>query len=315
MPTLQIGGTPISALTLGTVQLGIPYGIANTSGKPDKANAFRILEAATKGGVTGFDTAGSYGDAEVLLGEFFANRPDKPVLVSKMTLPLETGLSAAEIERLMDEKTESTLRRLQIGQLPVMLLHNPDVLLQHGETITRRLRKLQRDGLVAKAGVSIDGHSDEQYEQLWRIIKDDVYEALQIPLNVLDHRLIRQGAIREFAAAGKIVFARSVFLQGLLLMDEETVAERVPGAIAPLRTLRSLAEREGFTVAEAAISFVRDMPEIASLVIGAETDGQLNDTIKLMSGPAIGEELRAGIMRELGGIPASVLNPVRWPKR
>jgi aryl-alcohol dehydrogenase-like predicted oxidoreductase len=147
------------------------------------------------------------------------------------------------------------------------------------------------------------------------IINEDIYEALQIPLNVLDHRLIRSGAIREFAAAGKILFARSVFLQGLLMMDENKIAEKVPEALAHVRTIRSLAEEEGVSLAELAISFVRDMPEIASLVIGAETVEQLNDNVKLMSCPQISEAARNKIHRLLGDIPASVVNPKKWVKR
>lgn len=40
MKTKTIKGVPISALSLGTVQLGLNYGANNSSGKPDEATAF-----------------------------------------------------------------------------------------------------------------------------------------------------------------------------------------------------------------------------------------------------------------------------------
>jgi hypothetical protein len=39
----KVNGLNISKLTLGTVQLGMEYGIANKSGKPDMKKAFKIL--------------------------------------------------------------------------------------------------------------------------------------------------------------------------------------------------------------------------------------------------------------------------------
>jgi len=41
-------------LILGTVQLGMPYGIANTSGQPDHATARALVKAALDNGIRHF---------------------------------------------------------------------------------------------------------------------------------------------------------------------------------------------------------------------------------------------------------------------
>jgi len=61
----------ISQLTLGTVQLGLQYGIANKDGKPTAENAQSLLQTALNLGINSFDTAASYGNCENLIGDSF----------------------------------------------------------------------------------------------------------------------------------------------------------------------------------------------------------------------------------------------------
>ena len=50
---------------LGTAQLGLAYGVANTTGRPDFHQAVRLIAAAAEGGVNCFDTAAAYGDMRI----------------------------------------------------------------------------------------------------------------------------------------------------------------------------------------------------------------------------------------------------------
>lgn len=67
-------GYKISELTLGTVQLGIPYGINNKYGMPTFSQSEEILQTAIDHGVVSFDTAKGYGKSEAVLGQFFAEK-------------------------------------------------------------------------------------------------------------------------------------------------------------------------------------------------------------------------------------------------
>ena len=46
----RFGEHEISALVLGTVQFGLNYGVANTTGKPSQATVNRMLAAAFEAG-------------------------------------------------------------------------------------------------------------------------------------------------------------------------------------------------------------------------------------------------------------------------
>lgn len=57
-------------MILGTVQLGIDYGINNELGKPSAKDTYEILDYAFKNGVKYLDTASAYGNSEEIIGRY-----------------------------------------------------------------------------------------------------------------------------------------------------------------------------------------------------------------------------------------------------
>jgi len=314
MQQVNVNGLSLSRLALGTVQLGTPYGIANKCGKPDEQASHSILRTAMESGIRCFDTAGAYGDSEAVLGSYFADKP-KPVIVSKIILPFDAHLSAAAMEKEIRRLVELSLEKLKMECIPIMMLHHPDVLALHPETIPAVLRKLIVEGLIGKTGVSFGADIEVQFRSLWPIVNNDLFEAVQVPLNLLDQRLLRNGGLKRLQESHKIVFARSIFMQGLLLMTDEELPDYLLGAAKPLAKLRSLAEREGMSVAQMAVSFVLGMDAVHSLVIGAETAGQVEENVRLLNGgPMLREEAAAIILGRLGPIPERIVNTLLWEK-
>ena len=70
MQYVKKDGMCISKFSLGTVQLGMNYGLGEFATKPSKSEAFRILNRAVELGVNTFDTANDYGDSEQLIGQW-----------------------------------------------------------------------------------------------------------------------------------------------------------------------------------------------------------------------------------------------------
>ncbi len=54
----------LSKISLGTVQFGMDYGIANVRGKVDKEEVFKIMDLASSKKIGFLDTAYSYGESE-----------------------------------------------------------------------------------------------------------------------------------------------------------------------------------------------------------------------------------------------------------
>lgn len=304
------GAAVPSQLTLGTVQLGMPYGIGNRSGMPSERESFELLQEAWDGGIASYDTAAVYGRSEEVLGRFFADK--RSMLVTKISVEPGPGDDAERIAQQMRERIENSLTRLKLSRIPIVLLHNPDVMELWGDAVTAGFRTMVQEGLIGRAGISIAHNTKEEYRVLLKYLQGDVYEVVQLPMNVLDHRPIRNGILEMLRESGKIVFVRSVFLQGLIYISEEELAARLPEAVEPVAALRALSEAYGVPLAQTAVSFVRDMPGVASLVVGAETKEQVRDNLALIDGPALPEELRERLLARLANVPNRVLTPGMW---
>lgn len=308
----QAGVAPISKLTLGTAQLGLKgYGIANAA---EEVDADRMLAECEKAGVRAFDTAPEYGNSERRLGDYFGKRdaPAERTVMSKVKLPAGSAMSEREIEAYMYESVSASLERLRLPRLSVLKLHDPDALGHYGNAVTRTMRRMKEEGLIGAGGLSLTGHTAEQYAALADQIRDDVYSVVQIPFNVFDHRLLRIGAIERMREAGKTIVARSVFLQGLFALEPALLPRGLAAAEPLLTSLRKMADEEGISVLQLAFSFVRDYPGIDSLIVGMERPEQLEANIGLLNGPPISERGAAEIGKLFGEVPEELLIPGRW---
>lgn len=323
----------ISKLTLGTVQLGMDYGIANKSGKPSINEALEILEITVKNGINSFDTASLYGNSEEVLGRFFKNvetqkiaeeknsekKNDQPLVTTKFKIISEddvasakisddisanistvtsSSISDADIEKQIYQWVEYSLERLKIKKIPIYLLHNAKDMIKYGKIVPETLKKLKKEGLIDKAGVSV--YHPEEVEEM---LKYDIYEAVQLPMNILDQRMINKGIIQKLKEKNIIVFVRSVFLQGLFFLDPVNLPPKVQIAREPLLLLRKLAEKEGMSIAQLAIAYIRDIDGVCSLVLGVETSEQIAENIRLINTPAISEKTRYEIETSFRAVP------------
>ena len=101
-------------LALGTAQLGMPYGIANRTGKPDLAAARSIVDTAWDAGIRYFDTAQAYGDSESVLGQALENRD--AAIITKLPPKLEN----------VSQHLRESLRRLGRATIWGVLLHREE---------------------------------------------------------------------------------------------------------------------------------------------------------------------------------------------
>jgi aryl-alcohol dehydrogenase-like predicted oxidoreductase len=306
----KIKGLTISKYTLGTVQLGMSYGIANKSGQPDMKKSFDILETAIKLGINAIDMASDYGTAEEVVGKYFLTvkkDDDTPLLITKFTIHHADNLTDDDIEMQVRIFVEDAIKRLQIKKLPIFLLHRVEDMYLHGESISKALRKLINEGLIGKAGVSVYSGSDVE-----KMLEDDLYEVVQVPMNIIDHRLVKRGIIEKLRQKGIIVFVRSVFLQGLFFLNPDELAPNMKDAREPLLQLRQLAKEEKIPVAQLALSYIRDMDGITSLVIGAEEPEQVRSNVELINTPKLSANIRNKIDDMFLNVPNHVLNPSVW---
>lgn len=291
----------LSRLSLGTVQLGMEYGIANTTGKPDLASCRTIVAAALAGGITTFDTAPSYGDSERMLGACLGDGAG--IVISKLPrLDWSAGRAAAVAG--IRTSIAASLANLRRPRLDGYLFHSFADLGREDRAALSELERLRDEGLVGSLGASV--YTPEEADACLAI---GALELVQVPFNIADRRLIDCGFLRRSRAAGMTVIARSVFLKGLL------VAADLPAELReaePFRAqARRLAEESGLGIAELCLRYVLGVEGIDSVLIGVETLEQLRENLAMAARGPLPRAIAERIER-LPSLPAWILHPRNW---
>lgn len=292
-------------LALGTAQLGLDYGIANKSGKPPKEEALAILRYAHSMGVDYLDTAPEYGDSERIIGIFLKQHrhlKDKlPNIITK--LPKLSPLTT--VESIIRKKVETSLNNLEIDKLHVYLLHHPGDIESYHSSVLTTLLQLKKEGLIQKIGVSVYTPDDVK-----KVLEIDYFEAIQVPLNVLDHRLLSSGLLDKLANSNITVFARSVYLQGLILQKPENVP--ISAAVEPLKLLNQLCSSINISPEELSMRFVKGLPDVHRVIVGCETMEQLEKNIQLCQLPSLDTQIIEKIRSYFDTVPEEVIDPRKW---
>ncbi|RXE55083.1 aldo/keto reductase [Methanoculleus taiwanensis] len=285
-----------SRIALGTVQFGLPYGVANTSGQVNPGEAAAILQQARAAGIDTLDTAIAYGESEQRLGEIGVEAWH---VVSKLPAMPER---CTNVNTWVQEAVACSLERLKIDSLYGLLLHRSEQLLEpSGEELYSALVDLKEQGMVKKIGVSI--YNPEELDLLWPDFRLDLVQA---PFNILDRRIQTSGWLTRMHRAGTEVHARSAFLQGLLLMETDRRPEKFNRWKLLWEQWDNWLSRQGLTPVQACLGFVLSQPEIDRVVVGVDNRRQL-------------QEILAATEADLPAPPATLMiedtdliNPSRW---
>ena len=291
-------GKKITAMSLGTVQLGMNYGIANEGGQPKEEQSFEMLKAALESGITSLDTARAYGNSEEVLGKFFKTlKGDMPFITTKV-IDI-TGETESEVEKSVVSCIETSLEKLGLPKVNCVMLHQADSLVKSGDYVAKAM-----EGLVKRGYTDIVGASVYTGEELENMFKYDVYTATQIPMSIFDQRLIASGMTDKLADRGITVFVRSVFLQGLFFLDPDKITDPIllEHAAPKIRLLRECAEHEGMSIAELAISYMRDVRGVTSLVLGADTADQVKANAAYFETKSVSEETADTIKKAFASV-------------
>jgi aryl-alcohol dehydrogenase-like predicted oxidoreductase len=282
---------------LGTAQFGMKYGISNRAGETPADEVGRILEAADRAGVHFLDTAHAYGNSEERLGRF-SDRIRNFQIVTKV--PALRNINPREPRRFLEE----SLARLKREAIYGLLFHDSeDLLSADGESYFRVLADAKRDGLVKKIGIS--AYSQAQIEKVLRSFELDL---VQVPINVLDQRLVRSGFLAEMKKRRIEIHVRSVFLQGLLLMAPEILDPYFEPARSALRAIRSAAEKKGVTLPGVLLGYVKALPEVDRVIVGVNDLSQFQELLGAY------EEQASLDCSQFALDDNSILNPSLWPK-
>lgn len=307
MKVTSCKGVEVSALSLGTVQLGINYGINNDGGKPDRAVAMKILDCALEAGVNALDTAAAYGDSEEVIGQWLKTVPaqKQPLITTKLK-----HLDHSSLENLRADvrrQVENCKERLGLKTIPVLMLHSFEEYDEDRENVTIVFNELKASGDIRFSGISAYAHHD------YGVIAESGFDAVQIPLNIFDWRQDENGGLEKLRQSGMMIFVRSVYLQGLVFKDPAKLPPEMEFCRKTLEKFRMLCDKYSMTPAQLAISFALSVPGVLSLVLGCEKVEQVQQNAQLLdSCVTLTEEQMQEIKALFKDTEDHVLNPGTW---
>ena len=248
-------------LVLGTVQFGMTYGITNVSGPPTLNQVKSILHQAQISGIDFLDTARSYGESEVVLGESAAGNEWK--IVSK----LPAYIKPSEISSTLN----LSLQALKRDSLYGLLLHrSEDFIETGGAKLFAELNNLKLSGIVKKIGFSVYNP-----EILKRIIGDYTIDLVQLPLNVFGQSFLEDELLERLKSKNIEVHVRSPFLQGIALAEISRVPALFSSEIEKLKDFENISQQLKVSKAALALNFLKKNPFVDKIVFGVDSLEQL----------------------------------------
>lgn len=253
-------------LILGTVQMGLPYGINNTMGKVSLENSIEILEYAFEHGIETLDTAEAYGNAHEVIGVFHGKNPSKTFnVITKLPNQINSNIA---------EKVNDYLEDLKVSQLDTLMFHSFSSYQNNIEKFDV-LNTLKSDKKIKNLGVSV--YTNNEIEQ---VLLNDNVDVIQLPFNIFDNVNLRHEVLQKIKAKGKTVHTRSALLQGLFFKDSNDQNNIVQELKSELILLSEISKKDNASISELALSYCLQQDHIDNVLIGVDSLNQLIDNIK-----------------------------------
>jgi aryl-alcohol dehydrogenase-like predicted oxidoreductase len=281
-------------IALGTVQFGVDYGVSNAAGRTPPAEVARILQLAAASGIDTLDTARAYGTAEQVLGDALAAAPHTFRVITK-TQPGAVGTAVAD-------SLGASLAALRLPAVDALLFHRAADL--EGDAGARNwavAEQLRAQGLVQRLGLS--AYTGAEVRAAATRFPLDL---VQLPANLLDQRLLRDGTLAWLAARGVEVHVRSAFLQGLLLMAPGTQPAWFDRVRPQLDRFHARCRDAQLSPLAACLGFLVARPEIARVVVGVNDAAQLRDIV------AAAQPRELPSFDDLAVDDPDIIDPSRW---
>ena len=317
----------------------ISYGNWITHGSQvEEDAALACVRAALDSGITTFDTADVYAGtrAESVLGRALkGERREGLEIFTKVYWPTGPGRNDRGLSRKhIMESIDGSLRRLQTDHVDLYQAHRYDYSTPLEETM-EAFADVVRSGKAHYIGVSEwkasqlrEAHAlarelriplisnQPQYSMLWRVIETEVIPASEeLGIGQIVWSPMAQGVL-----SGKYLPGRPP-PAGSRATDEKSGANFIArflndDVLTRVQRLKPLAEQAGLTMAQLAVAWVLQNPNVASAIVGASRPEQVHDNVK-----AAGVKLDADLLKAIDEIvepvterdPAKTESPAQRP--
>lgn len=299
-------GLPVSALGLGTTEIGYTYGLGPRD-VPDEKTAIDLLQRAVDLGVSFIDTAHSYGLAEERIRKSGIGKKPNIIIATKCCLILDKtdDVEPEAIQKEMREEVEESLRVLDFEILPLVQLHGGSVKIIKSGLIQETMQKLKDEGKVKFVGISVRGE-----EAALAAIDSGFFDTLQIAHSILDQRMTKI-VLPKALEKNVGIINRSVLLKGALTPASKYLVEGLTPLKKKSDEAARIAEEIGTDLPSLAIRFAYSNPAVSTVLVGSNKIKNIENSVKAIeAGPLPSEILEK--LKLLAIDDPMQIDPSKW---
>lgn len=260
------------AVILGTAQLMEGYGQTNFSSLSIEEIS-SIFHYSFQQGILEVDTAPGYGESEKIIGLLDIQHE----ITTKIPTLVDRNHSYADwVECSVRQSLQYTKKKY----IKNLLFHNTEDLIKNFSTeLEKKLNYLKAENLVQNVGLSV--YDVDELKSAMDLIHPSL---IQFPLNPFDQRFLSSGILKELHFAGINTYARSIFMQGILISKKIRNAQYFQQWNDELNAWRDFCAKNNILPYEACIKFITDCNFLTGYTFGVsslEELHQISEAIKL----------------------------------
>ena len=262
----------LSRLGLGTAQFGASYGFTP---KISQAQANVLLDACRDSHINFLDTARAYGDSEEMIGKAAGASTDFVTATKLETMTSQEARSKQGIEDSIRESIRKSCEALKVDKIALLLLHQTDDFVAENDYFWEALKTFE--GRVQSFGISV--YEPDPTKKILQRYGSQI-DFVQAPYNIFDRRF---EGVSSFLKESRIAFiARSVFLKGVIGVEESRLGDELNDIRHFKKRLSELSEGAGLSENEAALLFVSETDWVDHILFGAVSANEIKKNVETL---------------------------------
>lgn len=288
----------INKICIGSANFGMEYGL-NKKSPLLKKDIKEIFEFLKKENTIYIDTAANYKNSEIIIGKYSTK---KFKIITKIK-KIPKGVK--DLEKWLKNEIYISCKKLRVNKIYGLLVHDTQDLKnkKKAKKIYKTFDMLKKSKIIEKIGLSIYNPNE-----LDLYLKNYNFEIVQAPLNIFDRRIINSGWLKKINEKGIEFFARSIFLQGLLIKDINKIDKFFSPYKKKFEKFENWTQKLNISKVEACIRFVNSYREVDKVIVGINNRMHFFENYKFLKKDKLivpnSLEIKSG----------KILNPKLWKK-